>query len=263
MASLGASAATTPPLEVYAAGSLTGVMKPIIRQYTAATGQAVTILHGPAGLLRERIEKGADADVYLSANMAHPQRLAAAGRGTPAVVFARNSLCLTTRHDIGLTPANVLDKLLQPSIRIGTSTPVADPGGDYAWAWFAKAETVRPGARKLLEAKARKMVGGSIPAAVPAKPPSGKELLLLQEKVDVFFGYCSSRGTVPDSELVVVKLPAELQLPIDYGMTVLFHSADPARQARADRFALYLMSPAAQRELVPFGFKPVTETATH
>ena len=38
---------------------------------------------------------------------------------------------------------NLLARLLDPELRIGTSTPKADPSGDYAWALFAKSESSR------------------------------------------------------------------------------------------------------------------------
>jgi molybdate transport system substrate-binding protein len=43
-----------------------------------------------------------------------------------------------------LNDGNLIAKLLDPSVRLATSTPIADPGGDYAWNVFDKAEAVRP-----------------------------------------------------------------------------------------------------------------------
>jgi molybdate transport system substrate-binding protein len=255
---IGATHATGAPvsLHVYAAGSLTGALSVIAKQYTADTGQKIDIVNGPAGLLRERIEHGADADVYISANMAHPQRLANEGKGTPAVVFARNRLCVTARPDVGLTADNLLQKLLEPGIKIGTSTPGADPGGDYAWQWFAKAETRHPGARKILESKAQKLVGGPVAPTIPGHANAAK-YFMMQKKVDVFFGYCSSHEATPDPDLVKVVIPDDLSIPVDYGMSVLLHPAAPERQLAAYRFANYLMTPAAQHALKGYGFIPV------
>lgn len=41
----------------------------------------------------------------------------------------------------------------------GTSTPRADPAGASAWAVFAEAEALRPGARVALDAEALQSVG--------------------------------------------------------------------------------------------------------
>lgn len=130
-----ASAAGAPPaLHVYTSGSFVGPLKEMASRYTGETGQAVDIVTGPAGLLRQRIEKGADADVYISANLANAQRLAQAHLGSPAVIVARNTLCVLARSQLHLTTGNLVDTLLKPSVKIGTSTPGADPSGDYAWA---------------------------------------------------------------------------------------------------------------------------------
>ena len=245
-----------PPLVVYAAGSLTGALADIAKRYTAATGEAVRIVNGPAGLLRERIEKGEPADVYISANMAHPRTLAGEGRATPPVVFARNALCDTTLPDAGITSANLLDRLLAPGVRIGTSTPGADPGGDYAWRFFAHADTVRAGARADLEAKAKKLVGGPVPPSIPGNVGAAK-YFLRHGDVDVFFGYCSSHDEAPDPDLRKVPVPDDLSLPVDYGLSIILRHGDPAQRAAAYRFAFYAMSPAAQERLPVYGFRAV------
>jgi len=247
---------TAGPLTVYAAGSLTGALAEIAKQYTAATGEAVRIVNGPAGLLRERIEKGEAVDVYISANMAHPQRLAAEGKATPPVIFARNALCVQTLPDAGITSANLLDRLLAPGMRIGTSTPGADPGGDYAWEFFAQAETLHEGARANLEAKAKKLVGGPVAPTIPGNVGAAK-YFLQHHDVDVFFGYCSSHDATPDPDLRKVEVPANLSVPVDYGMSVVLREGDPARRAASYRFALYAMSPAAQERLPAYGFRAV------
>jgi molybdate transport system substrate-binding protein len=250
------SAAGPTPLQIYAAGSISGALTALAKQYAASGGQPVEVSGGPAGVLLERIEHGANVDVYISANMAHPQRLSDAGKSTAPVILARNSLCVMTRPDVGLTSANLLDRLLDPKIKIGTSTPGADPGGDYTWAWFAKADTIHPGARAILEAKAQKLAGGSVAPVIPGNG-SAVKYFLLQKKVDAFFSYCSSHDKAPDQDLVKIMLPANLNISADYGMSVLLHSADPARQAAASRFAFYLLTPAAQRVLADYGFIPV------
>ena len=52
------------------------------------------------------------------------------------------------------TPATLLEQMLSPDVKVGTSTPKADPSGDYAFEVFAKAEALKAGARAALEAKA-------------------------------------------------------------------------------------------------------------
>jgi molybdate transport system substrate-binding protein len=254
----GSGAATADdPVQLYAAGSLTGALTAVAQQYRADTGEQVATVFGPSGLLRERIEQGAAADVFASADLASPQRLHQLGKAGAPVVFARNRLCATARADLGLTPQNLLDSLLDPAIKLGTSTPKADPGGDYAWQLFARAERVRPGAGAILEAKAQQLVGGP---RSPALPP-GQDAVKYYVgggKVDVFLGYCSSRQpvakAVPNPAFDRVDLPPELAVLPDYGVVVV-NGAGPPRPA-AYRFALYLLGARAQRIMAEYGFIP-------
>ncbi|MFM0647272.1 molybdate ABC transporter substrate-binding protein [Paraburkholderia bryophila] len=249
-------ASAAPAITIYTAGSMSGALGAITRQYTSETGQPVELVSGPAGMLLDKIEHSAKADIFVSANMAHPQQLSAEGKAAPTVVFARNRLCVEARPDVGLTTGNLLDKLLDPNVKIGTSTPKSDPGGDYAWALFAKAGTVRPGATQTLEAKAQQLVGGAVAPQVPAGQNPVKYFMTTR-RIDVFIGYCSSHEPTPDTTLTQVELPAELAIAADYGMTVIESRQNAATRDAAYRLALYLMSPAAQDVLTRYGFTPV------
>jgi ABC-type molybdate transport system substrate-binding protein len=251
------------PLHIYAAGSTQGALTAIAHDYTQATGQKIALTFGPAGMLRERIETEGGADVYVSANMAHPQRLADEGKGTPPVVFAKNRLCVTGRAELNLTSETLLDTLLtKPDLKIGTSTPKADPGGDYAWQFFDKAETLHPGAKALLESKAHQLFGSPSSPKVPAGE-NPMSYFMARHDADAFIGYCSSHEKLADAvtkpndpPVTKVEVPASLAFPIGYGLTVLTNGSDTARHEAAYRFALYLMSTAAQKLLPDYGFLP-------
>ena len=249
-------AAAPGPLRVYAAGSLTAAFNALLQAFGAPPGSASQPTYGPAGLLRERLERGEPADLFASADMGQPRRLADAGRGTPVVLFARNRICALGREGLGLTGANLLDRLLDPAVKLASSTPGADPGGDYAWAVFARAEQARPGAQAALEGKAQQLLGGpSMAPLVPGQGPS--EGVFLSGRADVMLGYCSGvegvRRAVPD--LVGVPLPPELEVVPAFGMTVL--SDNPA----AARFALFVLSEPGQAILARHGLLPVASVA--
>lgn len=250
------NASAQEAVTVYAAGSMGGALSAIAKQYTADSGQKINLVTGPAGLLLEKIEDNARADIFISANMAHPQRLTAEGKAAPTVVFARNRVCVAARPDVGLTSANLLDKLLDPAVKIGTSTPKADPGGDYAWMLFAKANAVQPGAGKILEDKAQQLVGGRVAPDVPAGKNPVKYFMQTR-RIDVFIGYCSSHETTPDTSVTQVELPPNLAITADYGMTVLDGPQNKSTRDAAYRFAMYLMSPTAQAVLPRYSFGAV------
>ena len=104
--------AVPAPVKVLAAGSLTGAMTAIAQLYTQKTGQKIEAQFGPAGLLRERIENGEQADIFASANMEHPQALADKGLATQPVVLLRNRLCAKAHF--------VIHNSLQPEARVRT-----------------------------------------------------------------------------------------------------------------------------------------------
>jgi len=62
---------------------------------------------------------GARAEVFASANMEHPHALATAGKGGPVVLFARNRLCALVRPGLSLAPATLLERMLDPGVKIG------------------------------------------------------------------------------------------------------------------------------------------------
>lgn len=237
-------------VQVYAAGSLREAFTDIAGLHQARTGQPVALTFGASGLLRGRIEQGEPAQVFASADTDHPQRLAARGGWSEPVVFTRNALCALTSENIQATPETLLATLLRPEVRLGTSTPKADPSGDYAWALFRRAEQAQPGAFAVLDAKALQLTGG----ANSPKPPTGRGTyawVMDERQADVFLTYCTNavaaQAEVP--RLRVVALPPQLRVGAAYGLTVR-NDAPPA----AKDFAQTLLQPAAQAVLRRLGF---------
>ncbi len=244
-------AAAAEPVALYAAGSLKAALGEVAEDFAETYGLPVAARFGPSGLMRERIEAGETAHLFASANMRHPRTLEAAGRAGPVALFARNRLCALAQPGIAVAPETLLETLLDPAVRLGTSTPKADPSGDYAWALFAKAEAVAPGARAALEAKARQLTGGPESPA----PPEGRNpyaWVMAEDRADIFLTYCTNavlaRAELPG--LRVVAVPEALAVGADYGLTVL----DGAPEA-AWRLALHILSPAGQAVLARYGFE--------
>ena len=238
------------PVQVYAAGSLRDALTEIARDHEARTGQKVVLTFAASGLLRERIEQGAPAQVFASADTKHPQRLANQGQWQAPVVFTRNTLCALAQGTVAVTPDTLLSTILQPQVRLGISTPKADPAGDYAWALFQKAEALQPGATARLETKALQLTGGGNSAQAPA----GRNTyawVMEQNRADVFLTYCTNavaaRAEVPS--LQVVAVPEALQVGAAYGLTV--RAGAPAQ---AQAFAQAVLQPPAQAVLRRLGF---------
>ena len=235
-------------VRVYSAGSLVGPLKEAI----SASGIAATPTFGPAGLLRQRLQGGEAADLYLSADLAQPRTLVEAGKATGVIAFARNKLCTLSRDALGVTDANVLDKMLDPAVRLATSTPKADPGGDYAWLVFDKADALKSGSQKILEDKALKLIG-SPNTMTPIAGKSASATVFLSDKADILIYYCSGQAeTLRDVPgLVSRPLPPALDITAVYGLTLLGDNPD------AQRLALFLLSEQGQTILVKSGLMPV------
>ena len=250
-----ASAAEAAPVRVYAAGSLSGVMTALMAGSGSAPDTFAKPVFGPAGLLGDRLQTGETADFFASADLAAPIRVAAGHPGALVVPFVRNRMCVAAKPSVGLTAANLLDKMLAPDLRLATSTPGNDPGGDYAVAVFRRADALRPGAGRVLTDKALHLVGGPN-TMVPIDGRSPSATIFLGDHADLFVYYCSSAASllreVPD--LTNLPVPENLEVHPVYGLTVL--SDDPA----AARFALFVLSRAGQDVLSQFGFEPLAAT---
>ena len=145
------NAAEPPVIKIYAAGSLRDAVGALERTYVAERrGAAPTqpvptfqFVFGPSGKLREKIEAGEAVHIFASASPTHTERLVAAGKLRSSNVFASNSLCIIARPDFPISESTLIDTLLAPTTVLGTSTPGADPAGDYTWQMFKKIDAAR------------------------------------------------------------------------------------------------------------------------
>jgi ABC-type molybdate transport system substrate-binding protein len=159
-----------------------------------------------------------------------------------------------TDADRPFDTGNLIETLLKPDIKIGTSTPVSDPAGDYTWEMFRKIDAGRAGSFEILSKKARQLFGG----AATTTPINGRSRLLValdDRQIDLFIYYCSgAREMVKASpKYKSIELPPEFSVGPEYGLAVSRKAAPGA----AD-FAMYLLSPPGQATLRSFGFIPVT-----
>jgi len=243
-------ATAADPVLLHAAGSLRGALTEVTQAFTKTYGAPVIPRFGASGLLKDVIAAGEKAEVYASANMDHPQALQREGISGPVVLFARNELCAFLRPGLAATSADLLDKMLDPAVKLGTSTPRADPAGDYAFAVFARAEAVKAGAKAALETKALQLTGG------PNSPPTPADRNVYGERLaqgaaDIFLAYCTNAGPIAKEQPAVrmLRLPEALAVGADYGLTVI-RGASP----NAYRLAMFILSADGQRILARQGF---------
>ena len=204
--------------------------------------------------LKDEIIGGAKVDLLRPPTLSI--RSALSGKEKRAgVQFARNRLCALVKPGLEVNSASLLERMLDPQIKLGTSTPKADPSGDYAFEVFRKAEAIETGAQATLEKKALRLTGG--PSS--SQPAPGRMIygvLVMQGAADIFLTYCT-KALVAQKENPgqhVVTLPDMLAVDADYGLTVMITSS-----AAAQQLAEFIVSPARQKILVSHGFASGTQ----
>lgn len=237
--------ASADDLSLHAAGSLKAALSDVAKNFSETYDVPIATTFGPSGLMRERIESGETAHVFASANMRHPRTLESAGRGGPVTLFARNRLCALARPEVKVSTDTLLDVMRSKAIRLGTSTPKADPSGDYAFELFDKTDYA-----ETLKEKSMQLAGGPD----SAEPPANRNTyawVLDSDQADVFLTYCTNavlaQTEVPD--LQIVQVPETLSVGADYGLIVLDGAPEEAW-----KLALYILSPSGQKVLAGYGF---------
>jgi len=258
MMCVSATPAASQPIRVYAAGSLREVMKALEQGYAAErsassprqTAPAFDFLFGPSGKLRERIESGEPADMFASASPEHTDRLLKAGKLRSSNVFASNSLCVIVRPGFALIEEKLVETLLSPDVVLGTSTPGADPAGDYTWEMFRKIGAGKPGAFEVLDRKAQKLAGAQVNAADTAAPYAR---LLTEKRADVFVTYCTNATSArkENPAMTSIKAPAAFDVATSYAIGLATNAPESARD-----FVRYVLSQRAQTVMAGFGFTP-------
>ena len=250
MATIATQATAQEPVLLFAAGSLSRALNEVNKAFEAASGIKVQPKYGPSGLLRDEIAGGAKAEVFASANMNHPESLAKASKAGPVSMFARNRLCALVRPGLAVTPDSLLEKMLDPAVKLGTSTPKADPSGDYAFESFTRADKIKPGAQAALEKKALQLTGG------PNSPPPPKDrsvygMVVADGQADIFLTYCTN-AVVAQREnpgQQIVALPDALAVGADYGLTVIANAS-----ASAAKLSAFILGAEGQKILASHGF---------
>lgn len=243
-------------VEIYSAGSMRGVVADLAKQASAVFNIEIKPTFGGSGSLRERIEKGETPDLFMSADVGSPRKLEAEGRTVvPVIAFARNRMCIISRQSAGVTEHNLIDRMLANGVRVKTSTPIADPSGDYAWQIFDRIDSLRPGAGATLKERAQALMSVN---ATPAPGQSAYGALFASRQIDMSITYCSAwpalQKEVPG--LASLEVPPKLDPHPLNGIAVL------SSRPQALRVALWLLSQKGQAIIAQNGLVPVTDTGT-
>ncbi|WP_375512973.1 substrate-binding domain-containing protein [uncultured Nostoc sp.] len=261
-------------VSLYNAGGLKAAFGKISKNFTVKYGIPITQVSGPCGLLRERIEqelssKKASADVYASASTRNPQKLFNQGLSGRVIKFSQTRMVALVRPGLKVTTDKLLDLLLDPNIKLATSTPIKDSSGDYAQEIFQQADSIKPGSFKILNGKALRLVGGAPTSITPPNNVDTFKYILKDDKLaDVAIVYYTTAlaSVAAASDLQIVELPDKLAKNVTLSLTVV-KGANP----EAEKLAQYILSREGEQVLLKYGFSslqkstslPEPQKATH
>lgn len=231
-------------LSVFGAASLKGVLDAVKPAYEGAhPGITIESSTDSSTALRTQIEQGASADIFLSADVANPQKLADAGlTGGKPISFATNSLTIVV--------------------------PTANPGKINA-----PADLARPGLRIIAagpEVPITKYVTQSLKlmAGLPGFPPSFgaaydanvvsrednvKALVAKIELGEGDAGIVYQTDAIASTKIKTVGIPSQANVLATYAAVSIKASS---HQAAARQVLAWLVGADGQAILAGFGFRP-------
>lgn len=231
-------------LTVYAAASLQAAMAKAAEAYAASNpGTTLALSVDSSAALETKIEQGAAADVFLSADESNPQKLVDAGLTLgPVVPFAANGLAIVV--------------------------PSSNPAGIHAPSDLARSgvKIVAAGPAVPITAYASRLVSNL--AALPGYPPSfaaaydanvvsrEDNVAAVLAKVELGEGDAGivyATDAQASAKVTIVAMPTGANVRATYGGVVIRASRQPAAAAA---FLAWLGGPAGQAILASFGFLP-------
>ena len=242
--SAAASSAAPASLTIYGAASLKAVLAKVQTTYqTSNPGITLAISTDSSSALETKIEQGAPADVFLSADTANPQKLVDKGLAAGTVTkFAGNLLTIIvpTANPAGIqTPAD-LAKAGVKIITCGDTVPIAKYAAQLV-ANLAK----QPGypADFVAQYTANIVSKEDNVAAVVSKIGLGEG--------DAGVVYMTDAKT--STAVTAIPVPDAANVPATYGGVVVKASANVGA---AQAFLAWLAGPDGQAILASFGFLP-------
>lgn len=225
--------------QVYAAASMKNALDDVSAAYTKETGKTPVLVYGASSTLARQIEKGAPADVFISADqdwMDYAQKHDLIDTSTRHNLLG-NALVLiapaATTGNVDLTPgAADLDAKLG-SGKLAMGDPAHVPAGLYGKAALEKLG---------LWPK----VQGKVAAA-----DNVRNALLLVARGEAPYGIVYKTDANAEKRVRIAgTFPADSHAPIVYPVAV----TKRANRADADPFYRFLQTPAAQATFQRFGF---------
>jgi molybdate transport system substrate-binding protein len=236
---LGCRFVSAQGLTVAAASDLQSALPALAAQFEKETGQPVRLIFGSSGNFFTQIQNGAPFDIFLSADIDYPTRLAGLGlveRGS-LYEYATGHLVLWTRNDSGIDVRRGLTVLTDARVRrVAIANPEHAPYGRAAVAALRH--------ERLYEGVQGKLVMGENISQAAQFAQSGSADVGLLARSLALTPALKNSGTYVD-------VPESWYPPIEQAAVVL---ASSRQKALARQFIEYLKRPASVRVLQSYGF---------
>jgi molybdate transport system substrate-binding protein len=222
-----------PPLRIAAASDLRHVLPRLADRFEQKTGVKLSPSFGASGQLAAQIKQGAPFDIFLAANRAFVDDLAAQGLIEPGSVrpYARGSLVLAVYQEFAGEIRSLQD-LTKPVVkRIALANPETAPYGKAG-----KQALERAGLFKKIEPKI--VLAESVGQALIYAQKGDAETALI------------GRAIAQVAEIQIVEIDAELYDPIIQALGIVTASG---RSAEARAFADFVLAEEGQTILAEFG----------
>ncbi len=230
---------------VYAASSLTDAMGKVASQWEQQSGNKVTLSFASSSTLARQIAHGAQADVYVSADLRWMDYLAREHRiaGDTRVNLLANRLVLVApaaskQHEVEIKPAFPLAEMLGEGY-LAMGNPMHVPAGIY-------------GKQALTSLGVWDAVKDHV-----ARSANVRAALALVATGEAPLGIVYQTGAlVSDKVRIVGVFPPSSHKPVTYPLALTVHGRD---NKTAQAFWRYLQSHAAGKLFAHYGFTPLDD----
>ena len=226
-------------LTIAAASDLQTVFPHLVRGFERASGTKATVAFGSSGNFFAQIQNGAPYDLYFSADIDYPRRLAASGHADAKTLYAyaTGRIVLWTRKDSGIDVTRGMSVLRDGRVRrIAIANPTVAPYGRAAVAALRS--------EKLYDVVRPKLVQGDTIAQTAQLADSGNADVAI-------LAHSLALGPALGASGSFFQIPASAHPPIEQGAIVISASKN---RAAADRFLAYVKGAEAQATLRTYGF---------
>lgn len=224
--------------QVFAAASMKDALDDLSAAYTKETGKKPVLVYGASSTLARQIEKGAPADIFISADqdwMDYAQKHDLIDTSTRRNLLGNELVLIapaTTTGDVDLKPGTDLDARIG-SGKLAMGDPAHVPAGLYGKAALEKLGVWSK-------------VQGKVAAA-----DNVRNALLLVARGEAPYGIVYKTDANAEKRVRIAgTFPADSHAPIVYPVAV----TKQANRADADPFYKFLQTPTAAATFQRFGF---------